>query len=633
MRSLWMFAFVVTIVRLVYVVWLCPYDLAEDEANYWVWSTHLDWSYYTKGPGIAWAIRLATTVFGTSEASIRLVAVTANVVTTTCVGLMAGWIAGDRVSLLMRGNAAKQGRGEDGEGARVEGAGVGGARMSDSEDPGATPPATRTFSPSAALFAAGAVQLSPIFQGTAIFSTIDGPYCACWALACVFAFRAFLMRSRTAWLALGAALGVGFLFKYTILLLIPGLLLFALLARKRLALANSWRSPCLAGALLMLLGFAPVIVWNQRNDWATVAHLLGHLGVKGGDMPVAAATQNPGSPSKGWTPKWTLEFIGSQIGMVGPLLILGVCASIARLRLARRAYPDSGASAPPSDDDKPLRSLALESPVGTLFLVCAAAPIILFYLGVSFIAEPEGNWAMGGYVTLLALAGCGAATGMHSFRDAVTRWRALPEPRPKLGVTRKKPETFVQVLWHTSLVYGILAGVVMLRLDWTIAVAKPLVAAVGPSLGLKPDKLFSGRAMNLFDADRMGNNAYGQAFYHLKQTTDKEPFYIAQHYGTAAVLSFYIPSQPLVLCSSHRMGGRPTPWDFWSDASLDNPALLGRPALLLGARIEQWEPMFERVTPIDTPNGSLEGEHKKGRPAFLGFAFKGWPSAAEKPTP
>ena len=31
----------------------CPLDLAPDEAHYWDWSRHLDWSYYSKGPLVA----------------------------------------------------------------------------------------------------------------------------------------------------------------------------------------------------------------------------------------------------------------------------------------------------------------------------------------------------------------------------------------------------------------------------------------------------------------------------------------------------------------------------------------------------------------------------------------------------
>ena len=42
--------------RLVYLKWLCPYNLVEDEAFYWEWSRRLEWSYYSKGPGVAWSI-------------------------------------------------------------------------------------------------------------------------------------------------------------------------------------------------------------------------------------------------------------------------------------------------------------------------------------------------------------------------------------------------------------------------------------------------------------------------------------------------------------------------------------------------------------------------------------------------
>ncbi|NBU73007.1 MAG: hypothetical protein EBS53_16470, partial [Bacteroidetes bacterium] len=51
--------FLVTFFRLAYLAWLCPYNLAQDEAHYWDWSRHLDWSYYSKGPLVAWLIALS----------------------------------------------------------------------------------------------------------------------------------------------------------------------------------------------------------------------------------------------------------------------------------------------------------------------------------------------------------------------------------------------------------------------------------------------------------------------------------------------------------------------------------------------------------------------------------------------
>src|SRR5438874_6568797 len=41
-----------------------PLDLAPDEAHYWDWSRHLDWSYYSKGPLVAYLIRAGCAVAG-----------------------------------------------------------------------------------------------------------------------------------------------------------------------------------------------------------------------------------------------------------------------------------------------------------------------------------------------------------------------------------------------------------------------------------------------------------------------------------------------------------------------------------------------------------------------------------------
>src|SRR5215467_3958242 len=50
--------------RLAYLALDCPLDLAPDEAHYWDWSRHLDWSYYSKGPLIAYLIRAGCALAG-----------------------------------------------------------------------------------------------------------------------------------------------------------------------------------------------------------------------------------------------------------------------------------------------------------------------------------------------------------------------------------------------------------------------------------------------------------------------------------------------------------------------------------------------------------------------------------------
>src|ERR1041385_3692302 len=52
------------VLRLIYLANDCPLDLAPDEAHYWDWSRHLDFSYYSKGPLVAYLIRAGCEIAG-----------------------------------------------------------------------------------------------------------------------------------------------------------------------------------------------------------------------------------------------------------------------------------------------------------------------------------------------------------------------------------------------------------------------------------------------------------------------------------------------------------------------------------------------------------------------------------------
>ncbi len=336
----------VTGARLVYLAWFCPYSLVEDETSYWEWSRHLELSYYTKGPGIAWSIAASTRLFGTTMFAVRLVAVVSSAVAALCVAGLSREAAGDR---------------------------------------------------RAGFFGAACFFLIPAFQVTSMLSTIDGPYVACWAAAAWAGWRA-LGGGRTgestsgvapasshamAWITLGIALGVGTLYKYTMLLAIPGLIVFALLPHA--GPKSDVRKPKLAIAistLLFLLLLSPIILWNADEHWPTLGHLLGHLGVRGGDKPV---TQGAG----GWhyDYRWTLSFLGAQVA-AGPVLILVWIKTRAAWK-ARAADPVAWRAA--------------------AYLLSFAGPILAFYLVVSFIATTQWNWTVTAYVTLAVLGGLGGA--------------------------------------------------------------------------------------------------------------------------------------------------------------------------------------------------------------------------------
>jgi hypothetical protein len=326
---------VITLLRILWLVFDCEYTLIEDEAKYWTWAQRLDWSYYTKGPGVAWVIAASTALFSDVEWAVRLPAPLAGAIGALACGLLARDATHDH---------------------RV------------------------------AFVAAGLYAIAPAYAITGVLITIDGPFLACWAVAAFAAHRALRSDEPRWWLLVGVALAVGFLFKYTILFLVPSLLWA--LARFHRA-PHSQASPrrhtpwLLAAATLAALGLLPVLIWNAQHDWVTVRHLLGHAGLPGGDINTTFNTTTPEPLLK---PLSTLEYLLLLLVTAGPIIPLVVLG-----RLLRRWDPTP--SAP--------------------FLIACAAPVLLFYLALSLIAHTEGNWPIAGFVTLIPLAALAVIRGVQ----------------------------------------------------------------------------------------------------------------------------------------------------------------------------------------------------------------------------
>lgn len=536
----------VTAIRLIYLAFACPYALAEDEAHYWEWSRHPAWSYYSKGPGVAWVIAASTRLLGTSEFSVRLPAAIFGAVTALALAGLARHAFNDR---------------------------------------------------RAAFVAACLFMLTPFALTSGILMTIDSPYMACWALAAWAGWSALVRGHAAAWAALGAAIGAGFLFKYTIVLLVPGLAAFALAARHRLPRADpTWIA---AGAGIAMLGLAPVLVWNAQHDWATVRHLLGHLGIRGGDMPIG-----PGDGT-GWSPLWLLSLIGSQFGLLGLPSLLILFAVWESVRRAAAPQAHESAAQQPSPATPTSQSKRWRFQMGDLYLLCLAAPILLFYAGVSLIAEPEGNWPAAGHLSLLALASLSTLRGLDEYRLRLKAWRDDPA-RPWKGIFRASPQMPRQMVWRAAVIFGIVFGFGLLRLDLLAR-----LPWVGPLIPI--GRLTSARPVA----------AETQRVMVRLRDAGENPFVVAQHYGRASQLAFYLPGRPTVYCSSSRVGGRRTQHDYWPDTDLDDLALLqGRAAVLHGATAEVWSVAFPRVDPL----GPIPGDHKTTRPLFIGHDYRGFPA-------
>jgi hypothetical protein len=234
------------------------------------------------------------------------------------------------------------------------------------------------------------------------------------------------------------------------------------------------------------------------------------------------------------------------------------------------------------------------------YLIALAAPVLIFYLLVSFTTQVEGNWPVAGFVTLVPLAAMRAARAGGVYPRGVmarSRW-----------------------LWSAGVVVGVVAGVCALRLD---------VLAGVPGVGrLVPVGRFMGERERGVYARRLLDG--------LRDRTGKEPFIITHHYGRAAALWYSTPGVERTYCASSVLPrGRRTPWDDWRETDLRGPAsegLVGRPALAVGGDEEDWLAMFARVERA-REDGRMPGDDRKradgpyagrpDRPAFLCEDFRG----------
>jgi hypothetical protein len=215
----------------------------------------------------------------------------------------------------------------------------------------------------------------------------------------------------------------------------------------------------------------------------------------------------------------------------------------------------------------------------------------------------EGNWAIAGYVPLIALAGWGAA---RAYEDAAVRGIAAG----------------TRTAWVVTVCAGLVFGLAPLRLDLLDAsgpvrmlergLARMGVLDEGTRL-VPMGRLTGARAM-VADAAELAEG--------LRSRTGLEPFFIAEHYGRAGLLAFYLPGRPGVYCSSSQNGeGRRTQYDYWKDTDLgDMEKLGGRPAVLIGSKQTRWAAAFEVVESV----GRLKNETKRNRETFVGIGYRGF---------
>lgn len=210
--------------RWLYAVFV-PLELIADEAYYWDWSRRLDWCYYSKPPMVAWLIRLATDVGGSSAWVVRMPAV--------CLGTAGLWW----MYLL----------------------------------------AARMFDARVGFWAIVLCAATPGNTALGLLMTIDAPFLFCWGLATYCAWRMLERREdRSLWIVLTAvSAGLGLLSKESMLAFLMATWLFLVLSRSDWC---EWRRP--GAAVMTALALAlltPLLVWNSRHGWVMFHHSSTHF--------------------------------------------------------------------------------------------------------------------------------------------------------------------------------------------------------------------------------------------------------------------------------------------------------------------------------------------------------------------
>jgi hypothetical protein len=240
------------------VIYACMIELRTDEAYYWTWSKENVLSYLDHPPMIAWFVRFGTAIFGDTNFGVRFAGVLAMLVTQLLLADLVRRVTADRRAIVLA-----------------------------------------VLMPEAALYYG--LLMAKVSPDVAL---IPFAVAMLWALV-----RLNESGDGRWWLLAGLCAGFAMLSKFTAVMLLPGVLAFLLVPRWRwhwLARPAPWLA-----ALIAVVLFLPVLLWNAEHGWASFRFQLVR----------ATATHAFSFRTVG-------DFVGLQFGLVGfillPVVLFGV---------------------------------------------------------------------------------------------------------------------------------------------------------------------------------------------------------------------------------------------------------------------------------------------------------------------
>ena len=244
-----------TAMRLVYAGVL---ELRTDEAYYWTWSKESVLAFLDHPPGIAWLIRFGTAIFGDTNLGVRFGGIVAMLVTQLLLADIVRRVTHDARAVVFA-----------------------------------------VLMPEAALYYG--LLMAKVAPDTAM---IPFAVAMLWALV-----RLHERGNPRWWLAAGLFAGLALLSKFTAIMLLPAVLAFAFVPdwrRRWLFSPYPWLA-----ALIALVLFLPVLIWNAQHDWASFRF----------QFVRAVATHQLSFRTVG-------DFIGLQFGLVGFVLLPVVLSGV-----------------------------------------------------------------------------------------------------------------------------------------------------------------------------------------------------------------------------------------------------------------------------------------------------------------
>ncbi len=207
----------VSIIRVLYVL-SGHIDLSTEEAQYWLWSKHLDFSYYSKPPLIAYINAISTSILGNTEIGVRINAI--------LIGFLVGIVTYIFARYVFKNEKI-------------------------------------AFFCSFFLTGVLAYDIASV-----IFLT-DTPLLLFWILTSYYFFKAVNENKKKDWILSGIFGGLGFLSKYSMVFFFPVALIF-LFFFKREVFKNKWFYYAIVISSFFTL---PVIIWNVQHDFVTFKHV------------------------------------------------------------------------------------------------------------------------------------------------------------------------------------------------------------------------------------------------------------------------------------------------------------------------------------------------------------------------